>query len=78
MAKQQQNWKRDQKKIGDDIQKWRVSIYKNDMYNIEEMKLWIGHFAKGKTYYRHYKKNSVFYFYNVEDAFKFKMRWEIT
>ena len=56
--------------------KYRVSIFKNNNYDMDEMKKWIALNSTGKSYYRHYKKTTVFYFYDIDDAFKFKMRWE--
>lgn len=58
---------------------YRVSVLKSqDDYSLDAVLAWIKENGTGdKFYYRDYKKNIVFTFYNIDDAFKFKFRWEV-
>ena len=58
--------------------KYKISVLKDHTFNISEILGWIEIICKGKFYYRQYKKNVVFTFSEVNDAFKFKLRWEIS
>ena len=59
---------------------YRISVLKaQDDYELNEVLDWINYNCSDeKFHYRDYKKNIVFTFYNIDDAFKFKFRWEIS
>ena len=57
--------------------KYQVSILKDHDFNFQELMDWIKLECKGKFYYRRFTKNVVFTFFELDDGFKFKMRWEI-
>lgn len=56
---------------------YTVSVLKDNDFDLGELLKWNEAFSKGKVYYQKYKKNVVFTFNDQDDAFKFKMRWEI-
>lgn len=58
--------------------KYKISVLKDQNFNMSEILEWIELICKGKFYYRQYKKNVVFTFSETDDAFKFKLRWEIS
>jgi len=57
--------------------KYQVSILKDHDFDFQELMDWIKLECKGKFYYRRFTKNVVFTFFELDDGFKFKMRWEI-
>lgn len=57
--------------------KYKISVLKDHTFDMSEILGWIELMCKGKFYYRQFKKNVVFTFSEVNDAFKFKLRWEI-
>ena len=71
-------YKRDTKKnTNTPAAKYKISVLKDHTFDMSEILGWIELVCKGKFYYNQYQKNVVFTFSEVNDAFKFKLRWEI-
>lgn len=72
MVKQRKNTKGNQAaKI------YKVSILKDHDFDLDDVIEWNTVFCIGKVFYQKYKRNIVFTFNDIDDAFRFKMRWEI-
>lgn len=57
-------------------EKYKISVRKDSSFNLTEILDWIKMMCVGPHHYKKYKKNIIFYFKEVGDAFQFKLRWE--
>lgn len=72
MRKQWTNFKPTQRQL------YKVSVLKaQDGYSLDNVLDWIKANCSGKYEYKEFKKNVVFTFPSLDDAFKFKMHWEV-
>ena len=55
---------------------YRISITKRDDFTLDDAEHWIDKQCKGKCWHELYKKNIVFSFRELDDAFKFKFHYE--
>ncbi len=55
---------------------YHVSITKRDGFEIEHAEGWMDLNCTGKRWYKSNKKNIVFTFHSLDDAFKFKLYYE--
>ena len=55
---------------------YRVSITKRDDFEIEHAEGWMDLNCTGKRWHKTNKKNTVFTFHSMDDAFKFKLHYE--
>lgn len=72
MAKSQKTTKNKKK-----LKIYKVSVLKDHTFDLDEILEWAEVFCNNKVFYQKYKKNVVFTFNNIDDAFDFKMQWEI-
>ncbi len=71
MARSRKNFKTKKKaKI------FKISILKDKNFDLNKILEWIKVICDDKSHYQKHKKNVVFTFYNLDDAFRFKLRWE--
>lgn len=56
--------------------KYDISISKRESnIDLEDISDWLNEEVKGKWFKKEYKHTTVFTFYDLNDAFRFKMRW---
>ena len=57
---------------------YRVSITKRDDFNLDDAIKWMDQKCQGKHWYKAFNKHIVFNFKELDDAFKFKLHYEIS
>ena len=55
---------------------YKISLLKGRDLVLDDVFLWMDQKCSEKRHHRIYKKNVVFTFYNLNEAFTFKLRWE--
>ena len=56
---------------------YKVSILKDRDFDLDDILEWNKVFNNGKVFYQKHKRNVIFTFNDLNDAFRFKLRWEI-
>lgn len=69
--------KRPKKNKQNNVKNYQISVLKDNNFDLSEIMAWIDEMCTGKFYYRRHKKNIVFTFFELDDGFKFKLKWEI-
>ena len=59
-----------------DSKVYKISITKRDDFTLDDAERWIDEQCKGKCWHKIHKKNIVFSFRELDDAFKFKFHYE--
>lgn len=56
---------------------YTVTVIKDHDFDLTEILEWSDILCKNKVFYKKYKNNITFTFNDIDDAFNFKLRWEI-